>query len=129
MIFGAEIPFAAYCGIREVGFVDGRTQLRMEVAPDLLNHLGIAHGGALTTLLDVAMGTAARMATGRQVMTLDMQASFLAPGRGVLLAHGHVSKAGRLILFCDAEITREEDGERVARATGVFKVARDAMAD
>ncbi|WP_375460500.1 PaaI family thioesterase [uncultured Enterovirga sp.] len=127
MIFGADVPFAELCGIREVGSIDGRTRLRMEVTPELMNHLGMAHGGVLTTLLDVAMGTAARIASCRPVMTLDMQVSFLAPGRGMLLGHGHVSKAGRSILFCDAEVTREEDGELVARATGVFKTAREPV--
>lgn len=123
-IFGADIPFADHCGITEIGILDGRTRLRLEVTPRLENNLGMAHGGVLTTLLDIAMGTAARTLVGRPVMTLDMQVSFLAPGRGALLGHGRVTKAGRSIIFCEAEITREEDGELVARATGLFKPSR-----
>lgn len=125
-IFGAHIPFADLCGIEEVGIVDGRTRLRLEVTPEVENNLGMAHGGLLTTLLDIAMGTAARTAVGRPVMTLDMQVSFLSPGRGALLGHGRVTKAGRSIVFCEAEITREGDGEVVARATGLFKPSREA---
>ncbi len=51
----------------------GRTRLRLALQPEHANNLGIAHGGALCTLLDVALGTAARLQAGRPVVTLDMQ--------------------------------------------------------
>ena len=59
-IFGADIPFAGHCGIEALGFSDGRTRLRARARPEHVNNLGIAHGGLICTLLDVAMGTAAR---------------------------------------------------------------------
>lgn len=123
-LFGAVIPFCDHCGIEEVGVVDGATRLRVAVRPHLENNMAIAHGGLLCTLLDVAMGTAARRHAGFPVMTLDMQVSFLSPGRGSLLGEGRVAKAGRSILFCEAVVTREEDGEIVARSTGIFKPVR-----
>jgi acyl-coenzyme A thioesterase PaaI-like protein len=49
-----------------------------------------------------------------------MQTSFLAPGRGVLTAEGRILRAGRSILFCEAEV-RTEAGELVAKSSGVFK--------
>lgn len=125
-IFGVHVPFADHCRIEEIGFDDhGGTRLRVEVTPDLENNLGIAHGGVLATLLDICMGTAARTRVGMPVMTLDMQISFLAPGRGVLLGRGRVTKAGRSILFCEAEVIGEADGGLVARATGLFKPSRE----
>jgi uncharacterized protein (TIGR00369 family) len=125
-IFGAHIPFAEHCGVEDLGHGEGgETRLRMAVRSELENNIGIAHGGALATLLDICMGTAGRTRVGRPVMTLDMQVSFLAPGRGTLLGVGRVTKAGRSILFCEAEVTREEDGELVARATGLFKPTRE----
>lgn len=126
-IFGVDVPFADHCGIEEIGSgEDGHTRLRVTVEPRLENNLGIAHGGVLATLLDICMGTAARLRAGVPVMTLDMQVSFLSPGRGVLLGQGRVTKAGRSILFCEAEVTREDTGEIVARATGLFKTSRQA---
>lgn len=124
-IFGADIPFATHCGIEEVGRVDGATRLRVRLGPEHANNLGMGHGGLICTLLDIALGTAARTAIGRPVMTLDMQVMFLSPARGTLLAEGRVVRAGRSILFCEAEATTEE-GELVARATGVFKPTRPA---
>src|SRR5215204_5768235 len=96
-IFGGDIPFAGHCGIEPIGFADGRTRLRARARPEHVNNLGIAHGGLICTLLDVAMGTAARCTVGLRVMTLDMQASFLSPGRGELTAEGRlVAKASGL---------------------------------
>jgi uncharacterized protein (TIGR00369 family) len=119
-IFGADIPFAGHCGIEPMGFADGRTRLRARARPEHVNNLGIAHGGLICTLLDVAMGTAARCTVGLPVMTLDMQASFLSPGRGELTAEGRVVRAGRSIVFCEAEV-RSAEGELVAKASGLFK--------
>ena len=126
-IFGADIPFARLCGVEALGYADGRTRLRLRLRDDHGNNLGIAHGGVICTLLDIAMGTAARPAAGRPVLTLDMQTRFLSPGRGVLLAEGFVVRGGRSVLFCEAEI-RGEDGDRVATASGLFKPARSEPA-
>ena len=122
-IFGADIPFADHCGIEAIDIIEGRTRLRVPPRPEHGNNLGIVHGGLICTLLDIAMGTAARCAVGHPVMTLDMQASFLSPGRGEMTAEGWVLRAGKSILFCEAEV-RTADGELVARSSGVFKVAR-----
>ncbi|MDP4023657.1 PaaI family thioesterase [Methylobacterium sp. NEAU 140] len=119
-VFGAHIPFVNFCGIEALDVREGRTRLRLALAPEHGNNLGIAHGGILCTLLDVALGTAARLNAGRPVVTLDMQTRFLAPGRGVLIAEGRVTRAGRSVLFCEAEI-RTEGGGLVATATGLLK--------
>jgi uncharacterized protein (TIGR00369 family) len=123
MVFGVEIPFIAHCGIEALEIVEGRTRLRLVPGPDSLNQLGIVHGGLLATLADVAMGSAARHAAGRAVMTLDMQVAFLNPGRGTLLAEGRVVRPGRSVMFTEAEI-RDEAGELVVRATGLMKPVR-----
>ena len=96
--------------------------------PEHTNNLGIAHGGILCTLLDVALGTAARLASGCPVVTLDMQTRFLSPGRGTLEATGRVTKGGRSILFCEAEI-RDAEGVPVASATGILKPVARRPAD
>ena len=119
-MFGVHLPFAELCGIEAVGLQDGCTRLRVHLAPQHGNHLGMAHGGLLATLLDVAMGTAARHAAGCSVVTLDMQVSFIAAGHGTLLAEGRVLRAGRSIVFAEADI-RDAAGELVAKASGVFK--------
>jgi uncharacterized protein (TIGR00369 family) len=122
-LFGATIPFADHCGIEEIGFVDGRTRIRLVLGPEHANNLGIAHGGVICTLLDIAMGTVARSTVGRPVITLDMQTAFLAPGRGTLIGEGRILRAGLSTIFCEAEV-RNEAGELVAKGSGVFKATR-----
>ena len=122
-VFGAQIPFVRFCGIEAIDVTEGRTRLRLVMREEHTNNLGIAHGGILCTLLDVALGTAARLASGCPVVTLDMQTRFLSPGRGTLEATGRVTKAGRSILFCEAEI-RDAEGVPVASATGLLKPVR-----
>ncbi|MET0368323.1 MAG: PaaI family thioesterase [Methylobacterium sp.] len=119
-IFGAQIPFVRFCGIEALDVTEGRTRLRLVMRPEHSNNLGIAHGGIVCTLLDVAMGTAARLTAGCPVVTLDMQTRFLNPGRGTLEAVGRVTRGGRSILFCEAEI-RDAEGVPVASATGLLK--------
>ncbi len=121
--YGAEIPFATHCGVEPVDLGDGKTRLRVETGPEHANNFGIVHGGLLCTMLDIAMGTAARQVAGDTVMTLDMQVSFLAPGRGTLIATGNVVRAGRSIIFTEAEV-RTETQELVAKSTGIFKPVR-----
>jgi uncharacterized protein (TIGR00369 family) len=122
-IFGAEIPFAAHCGVEPLDAADGKTLLRLVLRAEHMNNFGIAHGGVTCTLLDIAMGSAARRVAGAPAMTLDMQTSFIAPGRGVLMAQGRVVRAGRSIVFCEGDV-RTEAGELVARGSGLFKPMR-----
>jgi uncharacterized protein (TIGR00369 family) len=122
-IHGAEIPFATYCGIEAVETKDERTVLRLALRPEHANNIGMAHGGVTCTMLDIAMGTAARRLMGAPSMTIDMQTSFISPARGVLTAEGKVVRAGRSIVFCEGEV-RTEGGELVAKGTAVFKAAR-----
>ena len=119
-IFGAEIPFAQYCGVEPLDTDDGRTLLRLVLGPQHLNNVGMAHGGVTCTLLDIAMGSAARRHVDLPVMTLDMQTSFIAPGRGILVAEGRVVRAGRSVIFSEGEV-RMPGGELVAKGSGLFK--------
>lgn len=123
--YGAEIPFVDHCGIVALEPRDGRTRLRVALGPEHLNNLGVAHGGLIATLLDVAMGTAARSNVGHPVMTLSMQSSFVAPGRGLLHAEGRLLRAGRSIAHCEATVTGPE-GEIVATGSAVMKIMRAA---
>ena len=68
-IFGVEIPFASHCGIEALETPDGRTLLRLVLAPQHLNNIGMAHGGVTCTLLDIAMGSSARRHADLPVMT------------------------------------------------------------
>ena len=124
-IFGAKIPFAELCGIKLHGAENGAVRLSVKLEPKHANNFGIPHGGLVATLMDIAMGSAARQAAGGPVMTLDMHISFLASGEGSLTAEGRVVRAGGSVFFCEAE-ARDAAGELVAKSSGVFKRRKDA---
>jgi uncharacterized protein (TIGR00369 family) len=121
--FGAKIPFADLCGIEFLGLEGGVTKLRVALDERHGNNSGMPHGGLVATLLDAAMGSAARLAAGVPVITLDMHVSFIATAEDVLIAEGRLVRAGGSILFAEAE-ARGGKGELVAKASGVFKTRK-----
>ncbi|MBL8589231.1 MAG: PaaI family thioesterase [Methylobacteriaceae bacterium] len=121
-IFGRMIPFAGLCGVEPVSMGAGRSELRLTVEERHTNSLGMAHGGLVMTLLDIALATAARstLAEDTTVLTIDIHTTFLAPARGALRAQGRVVKSGRTLLFAEAEVLDANDVV-CARASGVFR--------
>ena len=122
-IFGSDIPFVGYCGIEPIESGGGRSRLEVTIERHHHNQMGVAHGGLLMALLDVCMGSAARSAVGSNVITVDMQTASLAPASGRLVGQGKVVRAGKSLVFVEAEITNA-DGDLVCRGTSVFKTAK-----
>ena len=123
--FGIDIPFLRLCGIKAISKEKGKTRLGVIVGPQHDNSAGIAHGGLTLTLLDVAMGSAARstLEGDWRVLTISLQTHFLEPARGELVAEGRVVRAGRSLIYCEADV-HTGDGLLVARASGMFKPVR-----
>ena len=122
-IFGANIPFVGYCGIEPVSTGKDGTRLEVDIDAHHANQMGVAHGGLLMTLLDVAMGSAARAHVDANVMTVDMQTAFMAPARGRISGVGRVVRAGRSLVFVEGDV-RDAEGQLLAKGTSVFKVTR-----
>src|SRR6516165_1579430 len=121
--FGVEIPFAAHCGIIALTGEPGIARLKVGLKDHHQNNIGIAHGGIILTLLDIALGSAARLSVEASVMTNDKQTAFLSPGRGELFGEGRVVRPGRSLIFCEGDV-RDAQGVLVAKASGLFKPAR-----
>ncbi len=123
--FGADIPFARHCGIVAIEGSPSKTRLGLKLGEPHQNHMGTAHGGIILTMLDIALGSVARLASGHSVMTINLQSSFLSPGRGELAAEGRVLQQGRSLIFCEGEV-RDAQNKLVAKATGLFKVVKES---
>jgi uncharacterized protein (TIGR00369 family) len=86
--FGATFPFLASTPfVEHLGFTlehsRGASRAALRGRPEHLNSFGVTHGGALMTLLDVVMATAARsVAPDMGVVTIEMKTSFMQPARG-----------------------------------------------
>jgi acyl-CoA thioesterase len=84
-----------------------------------LNPYGTVHGGAIATLVDVAMGGAVAAAGADAPVTIELKLTYLEPGQpGRLRAEAKVRKRGRRLTIVEAEVT--QDGEVVALALGTF---------
>ncbi|WP_254598005.1 PaaI family thioesterase [Polynucleobacter antarcticus] len=123
--FGLNIPFLSHLGVVPEYAQDGKSRISLEIKPEFENSFQIAHGGILMTLLDFAMGAAARSTTNQILgaMTVDMNVSFLRPSIGKIAVEGSVLKSGKTIYYCEA-VALNEAGEITAKSSGTFMLRR-----
>ena len=132
MDFGVSLPFVKALGLELLRCDGGVAEVAVPPRPDLLNHIGIVHGGVVMTLLDVAMAqsiraTDAALVASAALVTIEMKTSFLRPGTGRLRAVGTVLRKATSMAFCEGSVF-DDAGELVAHATGTFKLLRDRSA-
>lgn len=84
-----------------------------------LDPVGTVHGGVMVSLADAIMGNAVRT-LGNQVVTVDCSTKFITPVKlgDVIIGAGRVIKAGRKLIFTEAEMYVEK--RLAATAHGTF---------
>jgi uncharacterized protein (TIGR00369 family) len=127
--FGAYIPFVDHLGFEMVFFDEGQSELRYTPEPEHLNSFNVTHGGALMTLLDVTLASAARSVDKSMgAVTIEMKTSFMQPARGTLTCKGRLIHRTRNMAFTEGTIY-DANGNVCAHATGTFKyMARKTVA-
>ena len=130
MSFGVEIPFVTMLGFELTQFENGDSSITYSPRPEHQNSFGVAHGGAVMTLMDVAMATAARsVAPDMGVVTIEMKTSFMRPSPGdgsQLTGRGRLMQRTTSMAFTEATLY-DSRGQACAHATGTFKyVQREA---
>lgn len=122
--FGTSIPFVDHLGFVLTLFEGGRSELTFAPRPEHLNSFAVVHGGALMTLLDVAMAVAARsLEKTMGVVTIEMKTTFMQPARGALTARGHLMHRTATLAFTEATVF-DDAGHACAHATGTFKFVK-----
>jgi uncharacterized protein (TIGR00369 family) len=122
--FGVEIPFVTHLGFALTAFADGASEILFTAKPEHLNSFNVTHGGALMTLLDVTMATAARSVVPEMgVVTIEMKTSFMQPAVGALTAKGRLMHRTATMAFTEATVF-DADGKPCAHATGTFKYVK-----
>jgi uncharacterized protein (TIGR00369 family) len=121
--FDIHIPFVEHLGIELLEKADGIMRLRFTARPEHLNSWNGIHGGVLMTLLDVALGSAARSLDVACIgaTTVELKTNFLSAATDVVLGEGRAQRAGRSLIFSEGEL-RRPDGVLVAKGTGTFKL-------
>jgi len=107
-----NVPFAKLLGIEIASIEPGHAVLSMEIKEELKRNGGIAHGGAIATLIDSAMAMAIvpLLAEGEHTTTVDLTIHYMRPlNHGTARAAARVVRAGRRILTVSAELFDENE--------------------
>ena len=127
MKFGAEIPFVSHLGFELIRFEGGESTLEFAARPEHQNSFGVVHGGAVMTLLDVTMASAARsVAPQMGVVTIEMKTSFMRPTPGdgsTLTGRGVLIQRTASMAFVEAKLY-DSQGNACAHSTGTFKYVK-----
>ena len=126
--FGVHIPFVDNLGFTLEKFENGTSELHYSPRAEHHNSFAITHGGAVMTLLDVVMATAARsVEQDMGVVTIEMKTSFMRPaktkGDEHLVAKGLLLHRTKTMAFTDGKVY-DAEGQLCAHATGTFKYVK-----
>jgi uncharacterized protein (TIGR00369 family) len=101
-------------------------RMRLPFRSELNQPAGVVHGGAIATLIDTVVVPAVGSAYDdfMDMLTLDLQIRFLGAAVGTdLVAEGWITRRGRTILFCQAEVRAVDTGAVVAEGWMTYKVS------
>jgi uncharacterized protein (TIGR00369 family) len=119
-----DVPFAKLLGIEVESVEPGVAVLTMRMRDDLKRNGGIAHGGAVATLIDSAMAFAIMPMLGENEhsMTVDLTIHYLRPvSEGSARAIARVVRAGKRVITVSADLF---DGNEKLAATAISTYLR-----
>jgi uncharacterized protein (TIGR00369 family) len=119
-------PFAEHMGFDVTERTDGGSVVECTVAPEHANTRGVAHGGIMSALVDMACGVAVAYQPavgGKPAVTVALTVNYLHPAQigDRLRAAGKRCGTGRRTFVAQAEITNQ-DGVVVAVGVATMRV-------
>ena len=94
-------PFAKKFGIKLVGLDEGYSRVETSFTPDMENIFGLAHGGALFALMDVAFETASN-SHGTMAVALNMSITYVSsppPGSHLIAEAKELNKTNKTAVY------------------------------
>ena len=118
--------FNRLIGLEPVEAGEGRALVRLPFSDQLLQSMGLMHGGAIFSAADFASGMAAHTMLGpeEKCVTLEMKINYIAAVTGEdCLAEARVAHKGRssIVVECDVKTAA---GQLVAKTLATFFVLR-----
>lgn len=113
--------FSRLLGCRPLRVEGGAAEVLLPLTAELRNRAGKLHGGAIFSLVDIAMGLACSSAHGfaHKSVTVECKINYMrAIDDGEVLCHARVIHHGSRTLVLEAEVRQGE--ALVARAQGTF---------
>ncbi|MBL6780529.1 MAG: PaaI family thioesterase [Alphaproteobacteria bacterium] len=122
--------FNHHNGIMILDWQDGLAALRVDLAHDHLNPLGLVHGGLYASMLDVALAMSGSYRPAPEGLypglTLSLTTQYIAPLQledSFAIAKARRTGGGKTVFFAKGEVLAP-DGRVIASASGVFKPGR-----
>jgi acyl-CoA thioesterase len=115
-----QSAYSQLLGCRVLRLDEGLAEVGMTLEPQLRNRLGKLHGGAMFSLVDVAMGLACSASHGfdKSSVTIECKINYIrAVADGDVLCVAKVIHAGRRTLVVDAEVLQGDKLMAKAQAT------------
>ena len=120
-------PFLDHMGAVLISASEGEAQVELQVKPHHLQHMGLVHGGVISTLMDNTGWYAAisNVYEGYTVMTMEIKINYLKPTAGRhLIASAKVKRQGKTTTFVTIELEDEES--LAAYATGTYAILKES---
>ncbi|MCQ6562503.1 PaaI family thioesterase [Paenibacillus mendelii] len=119
----AESTFWGYMGCEVVRADSSRAEISLKIRPELLNMLGIVHGGVLAALMDNAMGLVVMLACpDERTVTANMNIQYLkSANSGMLTCEAALVHRSQRSFTLQSSIYGE-DGGLLAWGSGSFRL-------
>ena len=117
-------PFAELIGFIVTRKGDGESECVLEIAEKHMNPHGIAHGGAVFSLVDTGMGTAITSLLDKSEMpsTIEIKINYLRPAlKGKLTCKTRVVNKGKRTAVLESRVVDEKQRD-ICCALGTFMI-------
>lgn len=121
-----QVPYWNLLGLELVDLKKGWARLRLPYSEKLGNSGGIAHGGAIFSLADAAVGTALISICRKDasISTIEMKINYIRPfSSGCICAEAVIVHNGRHTALGEATVTDAAE-HLVARAMATYAITR-----
>ncbi len=122
-----EEPYARTLGLKLVKIAPGYSLVRMVFTPDMENIFGMAHGGAIFSLIDEAFETASN-SHGTVAVALSLNVNYIKPPSPGAVLHAEAKETSRSnrIATYDIEV-RDDGGDLIARSQATVYRKKDRL--
>lgn len=122
----ASVPYAKLLGFELGEMRPGEANLHLDMRDELKQNQGVAHGGAVASLIDTAAAFAVvtRLEAGERVTTTDLTIHYLRPiTSGRITATARIVRGGRRLIVLSVEVRNDEQVLVATAVTSYIKVA------
>src|SRR6266849_5998985 len=121
----ASVPYAKLIGFELGEMKPGEANLHLDIRDELKQNQGVAHGGAVATLIDTAAAFAVvtLLEPGERVTTTDLTIHYLRPiTSGRLTATARIVRGGRRLFVLAVQVTNDHEVLVATAVTGYIKL-------